>query len=47
MRIAEIIGNKTKIDKMMASWITFSTEARTNTDWSKSSFSSSPAGAAA
>ena len=29
------------------SWTTFTTAARTNTDWSKSIFSSSPFGAAA
>ena len=41
------ISTETRIDEMIASRITFCTAARTNTDWSKSSFSSSPAGAAA
>ncbi len=41
------ISTETRIDEMIASWTTFSTAARTNTDWSKSSFSSSPFGAAA
>ena len=41
------ISAETRIDEMIASRITFCTAARTNTDWSKSSFSSSPLGAAA
>ena len=41
------ISSETRIDEMIASRITFCTAARTNTDWSKSSFSSSPFGAAA
>ncbi len=41
------ISMETRIEEMIASRITFCTAARTNTDWSKSSFSSSPAGAAA
>ncbi len=41
------ISTETRIEEMIASRITFCTAARTNTDWSKSSFSSSPAGAAA
>ncbi len=41
------ISTETRIEEMMASRITFCTAARTNTDWSKSSFSSSPCGAAA
>ena len=36
------IISETRIDEMIASWTTFSTAARTNTDWSKSSFSSRP-----
>ena len=38
---------ETSTDDRMASWITFSTAPRTNTDWSKSSFTSNPSGAAA
>ena len=41
------ISTETRIEEMTASRITFSTAARTNTDWSKSSLSSRPAGAAA
>ena len=41
------IISDTRIDEMIASRTTFTTAARTNTDWSKSSFSSSPFGAAA
>ena len=41
------ISTDTRIEEMIASRTTFSTAARTNTDWSKSSFSSSPFGAAA
>ena len=41
------ISTETRTEEMIASRITFSTAARTKTDWSKSSFSSSPFGAAA
>ena len=41
------ISTETRIDEMIASRITFCTAARTNIDWSKSSFRSSPFGAAA
>ena len=41
------IISETRIDEIIASRTTFSTAARTNTDWSKSSFSSSPCGAEA
>jgi hypothetical protein len=41
------ISTDTRIEEMIASRITFCTAARTNTDWSKSSLRSSPAGAAA
>ena len=41
------ISTETRIDEMIASRITFTTAPRTNTDWSKSSFRSSPFGAAA
>ena len=41
------ISTETRIEEMIASRTTFSTAARTNTDWSKSSCSSSPFGAAA
>ena len=41
------ISTETRIEEMIASRITFCTAARTNTDWSKSSFRSSPFGAAA
>ena len=41
------IISETRIDEMIASWTTFSTAPRTNTDWSKSIFSSSPSGAVA
>jgi len=41
------IISETRIEERIASCTTFSTAARTNTDWSKSILSSSPFGAAA
>ena len=41
------IISDTRIEARIASWSTFWTAARTNTDWSKSIFSSIPSGAAA
>ena len=41
------IIKETRIDAITASCSTFTTAARTNTLWSKSSFSSMPSGAAA